>query len=98
MFVRIWKYRVHVKHVNEFERAYGPDGDWAILFGRSSGYEGTRLFRDCSDERTYLTADSWSDERHWSLFLSRWKTEYHKLDEELAHLTIEDYELLRNPL
>ena len=94
MFIRVWRYRVHIKDVSDFERAYGPEGDWAKLFGRSSGYEGTRLFRDCSDETVFLTVDSWSDKSDWDLFLGQWKTEYYRLDKALAYLTVEDDELL----
>lgn len=88
---------MHLKHVDEFERAYGPEGAWASLFGRSPGYEGTRLFRDCNDENVYVTLDSWSDESAWNLFLRRWETEYHRLDEALGYLTVEDHDLLREP-
>ena len=94
MFVRVWKYRVHLEYVDAFERAYGPEGDWALLFDRSPGFEGTRLFRDCSDGAIFVTVDTWSDKSHWDLFIGRWKTEYYRLDETLAYLTIEDYELL----
>ena len=94
MFVRVWQYRVHHEQIDEFERAYGPEGDWVMLFGRSSGYEGTGLFRDCIDQNVYLTVDRWSAERDWTAFLGRWKTEYQQLDDALAHLTVEDDELL----
>ena len=97
MFVRVWEYRVHHEHFDAFERAYGPEGAWALLFARGRGYEGTRLLRDCSDESVFLTVDRWSNERQWDLFLARWKNEYDKLDQELSHLTVEDHDLLREP-
>ena len=67
------------------------------MLGRSPGFEGTRLFCDCSNETVFLTVDSWSDKSHWDLFLNRWHAEYHSLDVALARLTVEDYELLPPP-
>ena len=34
MYVIIWRFRPAVGREGEFERAYGPSGEWARLFGR----------------------------------------------------------------
>ena len=97
MFIRAWTYRVRREHVEEFERAYGAEGDWTLLFAKSNGYQGTRLFRDCGDEDSFLTLDTWLDKREWELFLDRWGHEYYKLDEALSYLTVEEHDLLDEP-
>jgi hypothetical protein len=43
MIAILWRYRVKPEHRGDFERAYGPDGDWANLFRRHPGYLGTEL-------------------------------------------------------
>jgi hypothetical protein len=45
-YVSLCEFRVNTGFVFEFEKAYGPDGDWARLFRRGDGYLGTELLRD----------------------------------------------------
>ena len=44
-YVRTWRFRTAAGRQDEFEKAYGPDGDWAQLFHRGDGYLGTELVR-----------------------------------------------------
>ena len=44
-FVIVWQFQVLPDHQEEFERAYGPRGDWARFFGRSQEYLSTELLR-----------------------------------------------------
>ena len=55
----VWRYEVHPNQVAEFERRYGPSGDWAQLFSRAAGYRGTALLKDRSDPLVYVTVDRW---------------------------------------
>ena len=44
-FAVIWRYHVRPEHAEEFERRYGPAGDWARLFVQSLRDENTRFYR-----------------------------------------------------
>jgi len=50
MHVIVWEFRVKSGHEGEFERIYGPGGDWARLFGRADGFLGIELLRESSGE------------------------------------------------
>ena len=49
MYVILWRFRPVVGQESEFERAYGPSGEWARLFRRDEGYLGTELLLRRSD-------------------------------------------------
>jgi len=50
MYVILWRFRPVVGRESEFERAYGPCGEWVRLFRREEGYLGTELLRRSDDE------------------------------------------------
>lgn len=97
IFVRIWRYAVTRARKEAFERAYGPDGDWARLFARSSGFLGTELLgaADGGSEGTlaYVTIDRWRDRSDWDAFLAEHGDEYRALDQRLDDLTLEEEDL-----
>ncbi len=79
-FVYVWEYRVKAGCEPDFEEMYGPDGDWARFFGRSSEYLGTTLLRDRDRSSRYLTVDRWtSREPHTALVASN-RDEFDALD------------------
>jgi heme-degrading monooxygenase HmoA len=43
MIATIWRFRVQPGKLDAFERAYGPQGDWARLFARAEGFIATEL-------------------------------------------------------
>jgi heme-degrading monooxygenase HmoA len=61
MYIILWRFRPAVGREGEFERAYGPSGPWARLFGREDGYLGTELLLRRSEDESgkYLTLDRW---------------------------------------
>jgi heme-degrading monooxygenase HmoA len=59
MIATIWRFRVPAAAIEAFERAYGPNGDWAELFARAPGYAGTDLLKVHGEEGSYLTIDRW---------------------------------------
>jgi heme-degrading monooxygenase HmoA len=76
---------------SEFERAYGPSGERALLFRRDAGYLGTELLRHSDDEsREYLTLDRWASRAAYESFRARWSGEYRRLDRRLEELTEEE--------
>src|SRR5690242_20654494 len=38
VFVIAWEFQVKAEHREDFERAYGPSGDWLKLFRTGEGY------------------------------------------------------------
>lgn len=77
MIVIVWEFRVQPGRAAEFERAYGPEGDWARLFRRSPAYLGTELLR--GPER-YLTLDRWDAASDFEAFKAAHEDDYHALD------------------
>ena len=49
-YVIVWEFQVAAEQVEAFERAYGPDGDWAALFQRSPQFQGTEVLRSTLDD------------------------------------------------
>ena len=79
-----------------FERTYGPDGAWALLFRRDAQYRGTRLLRDVGAERVYVTMDSWESRAAYEEFRERWVMEYEELDRKCRQLTVDEKQLFEH--
>ena len=92
IYVVLWRFRPAVGREGEFERAYGPSGEWAQLFGRDDGYLGTELLLRRSDDesREYLTLDRWASRAAYEAFRARRSGEYQRLDRRLEGLTEEE--------
>jgi heme-degrading monooxygenase HmoA len=87
MYVILWRFQVKPGYEVEFERAYGPAGDWARFFRRGAGYRGTELLRESGEHLGYLTIDRWSSQAAYAAFRERWRDEYRALDERFECLT-----------
>jgi heme-degrading monooxygenase HmoA len=74
MIALVFSYEV--RDVAGFERAYGPDGDWAQLFAGASGYIGTELLRDVETPGRYLVIDRWDSADAYNSFASAHREEY----------------------
>jgi hypothetical protein len=81
----LWRYTVAPGQRAQFEKAYGANGDWAALFGRSPDYLGTSLL--CGVDGEYLTIDNWRSETGWEEFSSRFAEAYAALDAACDALT-----------
>lgn len=86
-FVRIWRFDVSPGRDAEFRSAYGPDGDWARLFRRAEGYQGTELLASVDQSNVFLTIDRWNSAASWEAFVREWRREYDALDHACAALT-----------
>ena len=60
----------------EFERVYGPDGEWADFFRRGDGYLGTELLRDVEAPGRYLVIDRWESRDAYQAFVEAHRDEY----------------------
>lgn len=90
VIVIVWEFRVHPGRATEFERAYGPEGDWARLFRRSPAYRGTELLRDSQDLERYITLDRWDAASDFEAFKAGNGDDYHALDAACEPLCSEE--------
>jgi len=86
-YLALWEFHVKPEARAEFERAYGPEGDWAQLFGKSPDYRGTELLRDPSGSGRYLTLDRWASRDAFLQFKREFQSEYAALDRQCEALT-----------
>ncbi len=70
----------------EFERVYGPDGEWAQFFGRGRGYVGTELLRDVEVPGRYVVVDRWDSAEAYNEFAAANRDEYmRRVDDTRFH-------------
>lgn len=86
-YIYIWQFKVAKGRGLEFERAYGPDGDWVRLFRRSKGYVRTTLIRDIKESSLYITIDEWESRDYFQKFKEKFQADYSKLDLQFSSLT-----------
>lgn len=70
-----------------FEKAYGPNGDWAKLFDRAEGYIRTELIRDPKTPGRYVTLDFWKSRQAYQQFKKQNLAAYKALDKKCNSLT-----------
>ncbi len=86
-FSYIWKYTVKEDRLDEFEKAYGSEGDWVQLFRKADGYISTMFYRDNSDDLTFITIDTWESKAHRDAFRKKYADEFNRLDLRCESLT-----------
>lgn len=89
----VWEFVVRPGCEAAFVDRYGPDGDWARLFGRADGFLGTQLLRDRNDDRRFLTIDRWQSAEAHAAFRRHFEAEYTELDRQLEALTVSERNL-----
>ncbi|HEX6083868.1 MAG TPA: antibiotic biosynthesis monooxygenase [Thermoanaerobaculia bacterium] len=87
MFTTVWKFVVRDEAIAEFERHYGAEGTWALLFRKAHGYLGTELYRGVANAGEYVTVDRWIDEAAYRAFREEYAAEYDSIDRECEELT-----------
>ena len=60
----------------EFERVYGPEGEWAEFFRSGRGYVGTELLRDVEAPGRYVVIDRWESADAYNAFVSERQADY----------------------
>lgn len=93
MYLILWQYAVDPSRTAQFERTYGPQGEWADLFRRAEGYLGTSLLRAVSGTPMYLTVDRWTNAAAYDAFLTAWELDYQALDERSRALALREVRL-----
>ncbi|HET7567937.1 MAG TPA: antibiotic biosynthesis monooxygenase [Gaiellaceae bacterium] len=74
MIALVFSYEVH--DPGEFERVYGPEGEWAQFFRQGRGYVGTELLRDLEQPGRYLVVDRWESAEAYNEFAAEHRDEY----------------------
>ena len=70
----------------EFERVYGPEGEWAAFFRTGRGYIGTELLRDVEVPGRYVVIDRWESRDAYDGFVAEQRDEYmRRVDETGFH-------------
>jgi heme-degrading monooxygenase HmoA len=86
----LWRFRVTPTSIADFERAYGPRGDWARLFARARGYAGTELLALDGEPGVYLTIDRWQSEADFRAAKALLEHDYDALDRRCEAYTCEE--------
>jgi heme-degrading monooxygenase HmoA len=60
----------------EFERVYGPEGEWAEFFRAGRGYVATELLRDVEQPGRYFVLDRWESREAYDDFVAANGAEY----------------------
>jgi heme-degrading monooxygenase HmoA len=75
-----------VADVEEFERVYGPDGEWAQFFRGGRGFVGTELLRDLEQPGRYVVIDRWESRDAYNAFVDAHREEYMRRVDETVFL------------
>ncbi len=75
-----------VRDVEEFERVYGQQGEWAQFFRAGAGYVGTELLRDVESPGRYLVVDRWESREAYNTFVEANRADYMRRVDETAFL------------
>ena len=86
-YLAIWEFEIKPESGAQFEEIYGQDGAWAQLFRQSPEYRGTKLTRDVTRPRRYLTIDYWISREAFHRFKREHAAEYAMLDKQCESLT-----------
>ncbi len=92
-YMYMWEYHVNPNHINDFEKAYGPTGDWVQLFKKAEGYIETELHKDINNEGRYITVDYWQSKEFCMNFRDKFKNEFNEIDERCEAYTIKEISL-----
>ena len=82
-----------VRDPEEFERVYGPEGEWAEFFRGGAGYVGTELLRDLESPGRYLVVDRWDSREAYNAFAEANRAEYVRRVDETAFLYAQELRL-----
>lgn len=86
-FIYIWEYTVKKEFLQEFIKAYRPEGDWVQLFKKSKGYIKTDLLQDHSNPTRFVTIDYWNSKQDRDAFQDQFAGEFKQLDQACEKFT-----------
>ena len=77
-------FRYDARDPEEFEKAYGSNGEWAQFFREGVGYIGTELLRDIEEHDRYLVIDRWESRDAYQRFVEERREDYMRRVDESA--------------
>jgi heme-degrading monooxygenase HmoA len=83
-------FRYEVRDPAEFERVYGPEGEWAQFFRAGDGYIGSELLHDLDEPERYLVIDRWESADAYNAFLAEHQAEYVRRSDESRMLYVQE--------
>ena len=86
--VRLWRFVVVPEDEPRFVTAYGPEGDWARLFGEAPGFDRVELWR--GEDGSFMTADHWASREDFDRFQADLGEHYRSLDAKLEGLATDE--------
>ncbi|MZQ99700.1 MAG: hypothetical protein GT601_18700 [Acidaminobacter sp.] len=86
-YLYIWRFKVVLDKETEFQRIYGPEGEWVRLFKQGEGYRQTLLLKDLDAPGAYTTVDVWESEAAYNTFKKKFAAEFEALDKYCENLT-----------
>jgi heme-degrading monooxygenase HmoA len=81
VYIRIWEFQAQAGREKEFEKIYGPEGDWVELFRKSKAFLCTEVYRDLETSGRYVTIDYFSSQAAFQSFLKEFRERYDSLDQ-----------------
>ncbi len=92
-YVIVWEFRVRRGRAKQFEKAYGPHGEWVRLFRQDPAYIRTELVHDAHDASRYLTLDFWASEEAYQAFRKSHRDQYKIIDARCEPMTDQEQEV-----
>ncbi len=86
-------FRYDARDPEDFERAYGSDGEWAQFFRRGAGYIGTELLRDIDEPDRYIVIDRWESPEAYTAFLAAYGDEYLRRSDDARFYYLQELRL-----
>jgi heme-degrading monooxygenase HmoA len=90
MFLALWEFEVKSGYEERFQAVYGADGEWVRLFRKAAQFVETRLLRDISAPRKFVTVDFWRTRSAYEAFKELNSTAYLELDRECESFTVSE--------
>ena len=86
IYIRVWEIQAKAGMEEEFERVFGPEGEWVALFRKSKAFLTTELFRDLENVGRYYIVDHFASQSAFQAFLKENRDDYDALDRKCEAL------------
>lgn len=90
LFIVAWAFLVKPETRRDFERVYGPSGEWVRLFRSGDGYIKTELHHDPDNSGRYITLDFWRTREQYEAFRQQSRSAYQEIDARCERLTTDE--------
>ncbi|MCH8242651.1 MAG: hypothetical protein IH897_08580 [Planctomycetes bacterium] len=84
------QFKVRPSCEEEFQRAFGADGDWAKFYRTGPGFVTVELLRDPRDPRMFLTIDRGETATDYGGFSGQNAIQYREIDERCERLPVKE--------